>query len=178
MLDLFRRSLIGNLIPDMKFSNEVIAKDLSKYFFWFSVEHHFKAFVLRLYMGAMYKVCGLRLGPNFVIRSATDKNYQINWDLPVRWRLRACLYETRSELKLFEISLRGKILFRCKVTSILEYVYMRPEVNSNRFETSNCFEKLFWLHGNFIENNLEISSQDPDVKFFLDNIPSLNTEYF
>ena len=25
---------------------------------------------------------------------------------------------------------------------------MRPEVNSNRFEISNCFEMLFRLHGN------------------------------
>ena len=30
----------------------------------------------------------------------------------------------------------------------LEHVYMRPEVNSNRFEISNCFEMLFRLHGN------------------------------
>ena len=30
----------------------------------------------------------------------------------------------------------------------LEHVYMRPEVNSNRFEISNRFEMLFRLHGN------------------------------
>ena len=28
-----------------------------------------------------------------------------------------------------------------------EHVYMRPEVNSNRFEISNRFEMLFRLHG-------------------------------
>ena len=31
----------------------------------------------------------------------------------------------------------------------LDHVYMRPEVNSNRFEISNRFEKLFRVHGNF-----------------------------
>ena len=30
----------------------------------------------------------------------------------------------------------------------LEHVYMRPEVNSNRFEISDCFEMSFRLHGN------------------------------
>ena len=32
---------------------------------------------------------------------------------------------------------------------ILDHVYMRPEVNSNRLEISNRFEKLFRLHGDF-----------------------------
>ena len=31
----------------------------------------------------------------------------------------------------------------------LEHVYMRPEVNSNRFEISKRFEKSFRLHGDF-----------------------------
>ena len=31
--------------------------------------------------------------------------------------------------------------------TVLEHVYMRPEVNSNRFEISNCFEMSFCLHG-------------------------------
>ena len=31
----------------------------------------------------------------------------------------------------------------------LEHVYMRTEVNSNRFEISNGFEKSFRLHGDF-----------------------------
>ena len=31
----------------------------------------------------------------------------------------------------------------------LEYVYMRPEMNSDRFEISNHFEKSFRLHGDF-----------------------------
>ena len=30
----------------------------------------------------------------------------------------------------------------------LEHVYMRPEVNSNRFEISNHFEMSFGLYGN------------------------------
>ena len=30
----------------------------------------------------------------------------------------------------------------------LEHVYIRPEVNSNRFEISNHFEMSFRLHGN------------------------------
>ena len=30
---------------------------------------------------------------------------------------------------------------------MLEHVYMRPEVNSNRFETSHRFEISFRLHG-------------------------------
>ena len=40
----------------------------------------------------------------------------------------------------------------------LEQVYMRPEVNSNRFEISNDFE-MFRLRGNFTVSNLEISSR-------------------
>ena len=36
---------------------------------------------------------------------------------------------------------------------------MRPEVNSNRFENLNSFEKSFRLHGNFIASNLEISNR-------------------
>ena len=35
---------------------------------------------------------------------------------------------------------------------------MRPEVNSNRFEISNRFEKSLRLHGNFTTVNLEISN--------------------
>ena len=31
----------------------------------------------------------------------------------------------------------------------LEHVYVRPEVNSNRFEISNRIEKLFCLHSDF-----------------------------
>ena len=38
----------------------------------------------------------------------------------------------------------------------LEYVYMRPKVNSNPFEIANHFEKSFRLHGNFTTVNLEI----------------------
>ena len=34
------------------------------------------------------------------------------------------------------------------VSGKLEHVYMRPEVNSNRFEISNRFEMSFRLHGN------------------------------
>ena len=39
---------------------------------------------------------------------------------------------------------------------ILEHVYMRPDVNSNQFEISNRFEKLFRLHGSFTTANLKI----------------------
>ena len=35
---------------------------------------------------------------------------------------------------------------------------MRPEMNSNRFEISNRFEKSFCLHSNFTTANLEISN--------------------
>ena len=41
---------------------------------------------------------------------------------------------------------------------------MRPEVNANRFEISNCFEKLFRLHGNLTMAILEISN--PFQKLF------------
>ena len=41
---------------------------------------------------------------------------------------------------------------------------MRPEVNSNRFEISNPFEKSFRLHGNFTTADLEISN--PFQKLF------------
>ena len=40
-----------------------------------------------------------------------------------------------------------------------EHVYMRPEVNSNRFEISNRFEMSFHLHGNFTVSSLEISNR-------------------
>ena len=36
---------------------------------------------------------------------------------------------------------------------------MRPEVNSNRFEISNRFEKSFRLYGNFTVSNLESSNR-------------------
>ena len=42
-------------------------------------------------------------------------------------------------------SLSKKIVYK----EHLDHVYMRPEVNSNRFEISNRFEKLFRVHGNF-----------------------------
>ena len=35
---------------------------------------------------------------------------------------------------------------------MLEHVYMRFEVNSNRFEISNRFEMSFRLHGNLHED--------------------------
>ena len=41
----------------------------------------------------------------------------------------------------------------------LEHVYMRSEVNSNRFENSNPFEMPFRLHGNLTVSNLEISNR-------------------
>ena len=36
---------------------------------------------------------------------------------------------------------------------------MGPEVNSNRFENSKRFKKLFRVHGCFTASNLEISSR-------------------
>ena len=41
-------------------------------------------------------------------------------------------------------------IFNFSVTQVrkLEHVYMRPEVNSNRFEIANRFEMSFRLHGN------------------------------
>ena len=44
------------------------------------------------------------------------------------------------------------------MTGYNEHVYMRPKVNSNRFEISNRFQNSFRLHGNFTANNLEISN--------------------
>ena len=41
---------------------------------------------------------------------------------------------------------------------------MRPEVNSNQFEISNCFEKSFHLHDNFTTAKLEILN--PSQKLF------------
>ena len=40
-------------------------------------------------------------------------------------------------------------IYNYTVIQALEHVYMRPQVNSNRFEISNCFRKSFRLHGNF-----------------------------
>ena len=42
--------------------------------------------------------------------------------------------------------------------SLLEHVYMRPEVNSNQFEISNHCERLFLLHGKFTTVKLQISN--------------------
>ena len=47
---------------------------------------------------------------------------------------------------------------RQQKSSNLEHVYMRPEVNSNRSEISNRFEKSFRLHASFTMVNLEISN--------------------
>ena len=41
---------------------------------------------------------------------------------------------------------------------------MRPEVNSNQFEISNRFKKVFCVHGNFTTANLEFSN--PFQKLF------------
>ena len=51
-----------------------------------------------------------------------------------------------------------------KTPAALEHVYMRPEVNSNKFEISNRFEKSFRLHGNFTTAKFEISK--PFQKLF------------
>ena len=48
-----------------------------------------------------------------------------------------------------EIFYSVQLCWDCRNVLIgLEHVYMRPEVNSNRFEISNRFEMLFHLHGN------------------------------
>ena len=44
------------------------------------------------------------------------------------------------------------------IISLLEHVYMRPEVSSNQFEISNCFEKLFPWYDNLTTANPEILS--------------------
>ena len=50
---------------------------------------------------------------------------------------------------------RNKIFFL-----IIEHFYMRPEVNSNRFEISNRFEMSFRLHGSYLEISLpQLSKQ-------------------
>ena len=36
-----------------------------------------------------------------------------------------------------------------KTKFVLEHIYMTSKVDSNRFEISNCFEKLFRLHAFF-----------------------------
>ena len=41
----------------------------------------------------------------------------------------------------------------------LEHVYVRPEVNSNRFEISNRFEMSFRLHGNLHEDFTAVTFQ-------------------
>ena len=42
----------------------------------------------------------------------------------------------------------ANVSFRA-LSNMYEHVYMRPEVNSNRFEISNRFERLFHLHDDF-----------------------------
>ena len=48
--------------------------------------------------------------------------------------------------------MRCQCLYKYANVHTLEYVYMIPEVNSNRFEISNCFKMLFRLHGNLHED--------------------------
>ena len=46
-------------------------------------------------------------------------------------------------------------LWNVYIQIVLQHVYMRPEVNSNRFEISNHFEMSFRLHGNLHEISLQ-----------------------
>ena len=39
----------------------------------------------------------------------------------------------------------------------LEHVYMRPEMNSNRFKISNRFEKSFRLHDDFTATTCNVT---------------------
>ena len=49
---------------------------------------------------------------------------------------------------IFKLPIITLIAFSIRISLILELVYMRPEVNSNRFKISNHFEMSFRLHGN------------------------------
>ena len=49
---------------------------------------------------------------------------------------------------IFKLPIINLIAFSIRISYILEHVYMRPEVNSNRFKISNRFEMSFRLHGN------------------------------
>ena len=53
--------------------------------------------------------------------------------------------------KLFLISY---VRISQKVKGVLEHVYMKPEVYSNRFEISDRFEMPFRLHGNLHRDSL------------------------
>ena len=44
---------------------------------------------------------------------------------------------------------KEEIVIKYKKCRNLEHVYMRPELNSNRFEISNCIEKSFRLQCDF-----------------------------
>ena len=65
---------------------------------------------------------------------------------------------TSPTLILKDLSLFFRLCFSLRATryscfhlfhkASLEHVYMIPEVNSNCFETPNCFEMLFPFHGN------------------------------
>ena len=64
------------------------------------------------------------------------------WMLPV-------FKVTRVSVQFYMIS--GNMQYRTvkfPKCATLEHVYIRPEVNSDRFEISNRFEMLFRLHGN------------------------------
>ena len=52
-----------------------------------------------------------------------------------------------------------EILIKKKNVEHLEHVYMIPEVNSNRFESSNCFEMSFRLHGNLHGDFIAVTFQ-------------------
>ena len=49
---------------------------------------------------------------------------------------------------IFKLPIINLIAFSIRISYILEHVYMRPEVNSNRFKISNRFEMSFCLHDN------------------------------
>ena len=82
----------------------------------------------------------------------------------VALHLKHCLYYKLSwKNHLLERRCLGSASLKT-VSTKSEHVYMRPEVNSNRFENSNRlensnhFEKSFGLHGNFTTVSLEISN--------------------
>ena len=54
----------------------------------------------------------------------------------------------RPEVNLNRFEISNCFEMSFRLHGNLEHVYMIPEVNSNRFEISNRFEMSFCLHGN------------------------------
>ena len=87
------------------------------------------------------------------------------WPYKKWWYIIHVVHELLYGEHLMKWIINVQITYSLKNSDLFfEHIYMRLEVNSNRFEILNRFKKSFHLHGNFTTANLEISN--PFQKLF------------